>query len=336
MAFSMILALIVSCIASLASAQNSSTGYAIHNLTRFDALKVENLAVRSNGLILTTIAAPSAQLLQIDPLGIVPPTTVLNFPEAAGAFGITEGKSDKFYIATGNFSIKTFEGVPNSFSVFEVDMCKFETTLNGTRLREPAFRKLAELPNAKLVNGMATVNDDVVLVADSIAGLVWRVDTTNGSVSIAAEDPTLKGPTAQVAGVNGIKVFNGSLYWTNTGLQGLYRIPISSDGIAQGSAELAAGHVFGDDFLMTSNGAYVASPANAILRVADGKQEVIAGVLNSTSSGIVGPTALRFGRLATDKSSLYISTNGGVKTLVRGTPGVSRIDLGVEISEIST
>lgn len=336
MAFALIPALIISCIASLASAQNSSTGHAIHNLSRFDALKVENLAVRSNGLILTTIAAPSAQLLQIDPLGIVPPTTVLNFPGAAGAFGITEGQSDKFYIATGNFSIKTFEGVPNSFSVFEVDMCNFETTPNGTRIRDPAFRKLAELPHAKLVNGMATVNDDVVLVADSIAGLVWRVDTTNGSVSIAAEDPTLKGPTAQVAGVNGIKVFNGSLYWTNTGLQGLYRIPISSDGIAGGSAELVAGHVFGDDFLMTSNGAYVASPANAILRVANGKQEVIAGVLNSTSSGIVGPTALRFGRLATDKSSLYISTNGGVKTLVRGTPGVSRIDLGVEISEIST
>lgn len=336
MAFLLLSTLLLSCIGAIASASPSSTGYPIHNLTRFDTLKIENLAIRPNGLILATVAAPSAQLLQIDPLGIVPPTTVLNFPEAAGAFGITEGQSDKFYVATGNFSIKTFQGVPNSFSVFEVDMCEFETAPNGTRTRAPAFRKLADLPNAKLVNGMATVNDHVVLVADSIAGLVWRVDTTNGSVSIAAEDPTLKGPTAQVAGVNGIKVFNGSLYWTNSGLQGLYRMPISHDGVSQGSAELVAGHVFGDDFLITNTGAYVASPANAILRVADGKQEVIAGVFNSTSSGIVGPTALRFGRLATDKSSLYISTNGGVKTLVRGTPGVSRIDLGIEVSEIST
>jgi hypothetical protein len=175
MAFPLISALIVSCIGTLASAQNSSRGYSIHNLTRFDALKAENLAVRANGLILATIAAPSAQLLQIDPLGIVPPTTVLNFPGAAGAFGITEGQSDKFYIATGNFSIKTFQGVPNSFGVFEVDMCDFETTPNGTRIREPAFRKLAVLPDAKLVNGMGTVDDDVVLVADSIVRLSWSV-----------------------------------------------------------------------------------------------------------------------------------------------------------------
>lgn len=86
---------------------------------------------------------------------------------------------------------------------------------------------------------------------------------------------------------------------------------------------------------MTDVGAFVASPANVLLRVVDGKQEVIAGTLKSTSSGIVGPTAVRFGRLATDKSSLYISTNGGVRGLVKGTPGLSRVDLGIKVSEIS-
>lgn len=83
-------------------------------------------------------------------------------------------------------------------------MCTFETTPNGSRKQEATVRKVAELPDAKLVNGMATVSDGIVLVADSLAGLVWKVDVGTGAVSVATDDQTLKGPSATVAGVNGI------------------------------------------------------------------------------------------------------------------------------------
>lgn len=321
-------ALLIFCLGCLASADALNATYPVHNLTRFDSLKIENLAVRANGLILATVAAPSALLLQIDPLGIVPPTTVLEFPGAKGAFGITEGCDDLFYIAAGNFSIQTFSGVPDSFAVFEVNMTGFTTMPNTTHIHEAAIRKVAELPDAKLVNGIAAANDNVILVADSAAGIIWKVDVDTGAVSIADRDQTLKGPHPGVAGVNGIKVFNESLYYTNTGLQSIYRKPMLPDGFAHGSAELLATHVLGDDFLVTMEALYVASPANVILRVADGKQEVIAGVYNSSSSGLIGPTAVQFGRLATDGSSLYVSTNGGVRTTVKGAPGMSRLDLG--------
>jgi hypothetical protein len=255
----MLPALFLSCLEALASAVNVTGGLAVHNITRFDHLKIENLAVRSNGLILATAAAPSALLLQIDPLGIVPPITVLEFPGAKGAFGITEGLDDHFYISTGNFSIKTFQG--DAFSVFEVDMSTFGFSLDGTRTNEAAIRKVAELPDAKLVNGMATAGDGFVLVADSAAGLIWRVNIASGNVSIADQDPTLRGPRPGVAGVNGIKVFDESLYYTNTGMQSIYKKSIYTDGTAYGSPELIAEHVLGDDLLVTDNAIYVASPS---------------------------------------------------------------------------
>lgn len=323
-------ALVLSCIGSFVSASIPSAGLPIHNITRFESLKIENLAVRSNGLILATVNFPSPKLLQIDPLGIVPPTTVLEIPGTSGLTGITEGQDDIFYIAAGNFSIKTFTG--DNYGIYKVNMTNFETLPNGTHTREAEVHEVAELPHAILANGLATVNDGVVLAADSLVGVVWRIDVTTGAVTIAANDTALKGPKG-AAGVNGINIFNHSLYWTNTGLQGLYRIPISPDGVSHGSAELVADKVFGDDFLITKRGAYVASPADVLLHVFDGKQQIIAGTFNSTLSGLVGPTAVRFGRLATDRSSLYISTNGGVKDTVSGTPGVSRVDLDIPFTE---
>lgn len=335
MAYFIVSTLLIFCLGCLASADALNATYPVHNLTRFDSLKIENLAVRANGLILATVAAPSALLLQIDPLGIVPPTTVLEFPGAKGAFGITEGCDDFFYIAAGNFSIQTFSGVPDSFAVFEVNMTGFATMPNGTHTHEAAIRKVAELPNAKLVNGIAAANESVMLVADSTAGIIWKVEVDTGDVSIADQDQTLKGPHPGVAGVNGIKVSNEWLYYTNTGLQSVFRKPILPDGVAHGSPELVASHVFGDDFLVTKEALYVASPANVVLRVADCKQEIIAGVYNSSLSGLIGPTAVQFGRLAPDGNSLYVSTNGGVQKTVEGAPGMSRVDLGYLESERS-
>lgn len=125
-------------------------------------------------------------------------------------------------------------------------------------------------------------------------------------------------------------MLDDELYWTSTGANSLYKVRIDKHGNVQAEPTLVSSNVTCDDFVLDHEGnAYVAGPLNVLTKVSpDGQQEVIAGTYNSTSSTLVGPTAARFGRLASDSWSLYVTTNGGVTGQVPGTAGVSRIDLG--------
>ena len=85
---------------------------------------VENLAVRSNGQILTTLGT-TPELYQVDPNHQLNATLVHSFPNAISCLGITETTSDVFYIAVGNYSFDTFRTAPGSWSVWRVDMAPF-------------------------------------------------------------------------------------------------------------------------------------------------------------------------------------------------------------------
>lgn len=317
-----------------------------HNVTRLGGLKVENLAVRSNGQILVTIAFPVARLYQVDPLQIRSPILVTALPSVGGAFGIVELEPDIFYVGAGNFTLTNLTAVPNSFHVFSVDMRPFVALPNGSVAHPATIRSAASLPNVILANGMATLpsqgpNRSSVLIADTLAFLVWHVDFLTGAVTVAISDPTMKGPAPTgpgSAGINGIKIFDGLLYYTNTGAQAMYRIPIfESNGTAKGRAELVASNLPCDDFVLNERGvAYVAGPANAIIKI-DTTQaasrlgqfdRVVAGTFNSTMSALVSPTAVQWGRGDSDRTSLYVTTNGGAGSGGNGTEGLSRIDVG--------
>lgn len=126
-----------------------------------------------------------------------------------------------------------------------------------------------------------------------------------------------------------------SLYWTVTGTQTLYKAPIDSCGyIPSGiTPTLVASNISCDDLVIDHLGnAFVASPEGVITKVTPaGEKTVIAGTYASTNSSLVGPTAMRFGRLASDRWSLYVTTNGGLPQIigenVPSAAGVSRIDL---------
>lgn len=97
--------------------------FQVHNITRFDDIKFENLAVRSNGQILVTISAPLANLYLVDPLKIRPPVLIHAFPTLEHLTGIYESERDVFYVAGGNWTITPPSlRVPASLSVFRVDM----------------------------------------------------------------------------------------------------------------------------------------------------------------------------------------------------------------------
>lgn len=75
----------------------------------------------------------------------------------------------------------------------------------------------------------------------------------------------------------------------------------------------------------------MASPRNALIRLdpQTGAQLVVAGTFNESSSDIISASSARFGVGDSDRTSLYVTTNGGAFVgAPPGSQGVSRVDVG--------
>ena len=192
----------------------------------------------------------------------------------------------------------------------------------------PTASKVTDIPAAQFLNGMTVLDTNgTILVADSGAGAVYRVDTNTGAHALVLADPLMQ-PAAGAPyqlGINGIRIRDGYLYFTSS-TQGLFvRIPIHADGSAAGAAEVVASPGSVDDFTFGRGGdAYIATNVgNTLLEVTPvGDATVLAGNINS--SALAGATSAHLGRTAADSSILYITTDGrftdaaGNQTLLPG------------------
>ena len=281
---------------------------------------VENLAVRYNGqIIITRLDVP--EIYQVNPF--TPgqaPTLITTFPSALSTLGITEVTPDVFAVVTGNFSLTTFVIDPGSFAVWKVDMRKYHGT--GTAKVE----KVTNIPEAKLLNG-ATVLDaagGTILVADSQLGVVFRVDINTGAYRTVQDDPTMKGlPGGRLPiGINGVRVRNGNLYFTNSDQNLFVKVPINVDGTVSGAYITIVKSTQGtfDDFALDIflDAFATQGAGNTIAKItSQGVETEVAGDLNSTA--IAGPTSAKFGRTLLDLTVLYVTTNGGFAGPVDGT-----------------
>ncbi|KAL8763267.1 MAG: hypothetical protein Q9184_000907 [Pyrenodesmia sp. 2 TL-2023] len=299
---------------------------------------IENIALRRNNQILITLLAPRPDLYQVDPLSIRPPILIHTFADYTGVLGITEVDPDIFYVVTGNFSLKTLDFLPGASSVFEVDFRKF----NPWDKTPAAVRKVADFPNSTFLNGATLLSRDrgEILIADSGAGSVWKLNVRTGATTkVIADDPLLKPKPGSkpTNGINGVRIRNGVLYFTNSNFETFNRIPLNADGSAAVPASTIASGVAGDDFALDARGhAYVALTVEnevAKVEVPRGKVTVLAGSPEDQVT-IAGPTSAAFGRTVLDKKSLYVVSTGGVQGYINAgnfTVGgrVSKIDLGL-------
>lgn len=266
---------------------------------------MENLAIRPNGKILAT-ALSSPELVQVDNLGIEPVKVVHTFANAASCSGITELGQDVFYVVAGTFNISTLIPVPGSWSVYRVDANP-----------EPAEVSLvASFPSSILLNGITVLNKDKkwLLISDSVAGVVYRLEADTGKVVKVLEDPLMKSDSSSSLGINGIKIKANNLYFTNTNKNILARVLIKDDGTSTESATAVANIDFPDDFIF--NGAQdVVVAQNGVDRLGLVSGETVetlaGGPSNGTESKLFGPTAVQFGSKA-DSTKAYITTNGGI------------------------
>lgn len=283
----------------------TSTVYQLQqNNTQF-----ENLYTRKDGSILAT-------RVDVPEIWVIEPserkgTQLLTIPsDVTSVLGIVELHPDVFAVNTGNV---TDEGIiAGSFQVWKVDLRghKTETSL------------IAKIPEAGLLNGLAALNSDIILSADSRPGLIWRVDVNSGRYFIAIEDPALELPanSTSPAGINGLRISGDYAYFTNTAQQLFGRVRIDSEGTAAGPVERIAGGFAMDDFTILPDGtAYlVTSNQNTINRVSpDGTVTTVAGMADSLALG--GGTSCQFGKTPEDRDILYVSTSGDRSSPINGT-----------------
>ena len=275
-----------------------------------EQMALENLEPRSNGQLVLTVSS-QPEIYNIDPTKPgQPPKLLYQFPNVSSATGIAEIAPDVFAVVTGNWSTVTLTAVPGTFYIWSVDL----TTPS------PTAKIIAPMPEAAALNGAATLDGspDLLLIADSALGAVWRLNVTTGDYSIAIQDPLLSNWSSPIPiGINGIRTFRGSLYFLNSA-QGSYgRVPISSDGKATGEVEVIARvdvpAVVFDDFDMDWAGnAWIATHPNVVTQVSvEGIQRNFTGDNGGNGIEMSQPTSARFGRgSAQNENILYVVTGG--------------------------
>lgn len=271
---------------------------------------IENIAIRPNGhLLLTTFR--EGELYNFDPDAASPkPQLVARFPSVNALTGIVAIAPDVFAVAGGMHAPQPFVFEKGTMKVFRVDLT--------SGIEEPSIEKVADAPDAPLLNGMCGVeeNPHILLSVDSHSK-VWRIDMKTGKVDAPLEHASLA-PSEVVErvpiGANGAKVFGGYLYWTNSGHNTFCRVKIDTEGSPQGKVETVARYEGGGpmiayddfDFDRTTGIAYLTQHSNAVHKIdKQGHLEVFAG--GGDDATFEQPTALAVSR---DGKRMFVACAG--------------------------
>ena len=154
---------------------------------------------------------------------------------------------------------------------------------------------------------------DIVLIADSVLGALWRVNVTSGEYDKAIDSPLFLNTTNGALGINGLRSFQGSVYFTNSA-QGTYgRVPVPYDGSLAGEVQIIAttgSPARLDDFDIDSEGnAWIATHPNSVIEVT--AQGNVKNVTGEGGASIAQPSSARFGRGSNaQERTLYLATDG--------------------------
>ena len=203
--------------------------------------------VRSNGRILLTLLT-SPDLFQVEPFrpGRTP-KLIHTFAGYLGLLGITEIEPDTFAVASDNFSATDLTTSKGSYAVWKVNV----------RKSPPVVKKITDISEAQLLNGLTLLDADkkTILMADSTGGVLFRLNTETGKYIVVIDDPILKGtPGGPVpVDVNGVRVVNGTLFFTNLNQNIFASVPITRHGTATGPFKTIVHNAVGsfDDFALS-------------------------------------------------------------------------------------
>ncbi|KAJ5129136.1 uncharacterized protein N7515_005175 [Penicillium bovifimosum] len=280
---------------------------------------IDNLVVRSDGnLLLTRLDTPEVWLVNTTSGNA---TLVYSFPNVTSCFGISEIENDVFAVIVGNFSTKTFQPAAGSFSLQKLDFTNIPSSAEERQSENPSASEIAALPETVAPNGMATFSraSNLVLIADSPKGVIWKVNTKTGDYTVALNDTTMlpaKGQSLPL-GVNSLTVLDDYVHYTSTTQMKYCRVKVDLDANPIGDFEVVASGFLPDNIEVTEDGtAYIPTgPQNSVVRITPlGQIALVAG--GQISTEMPGPSSIR---LSKGRQSLYVGTSGGQIAPVLGT-----------------
>ena len=188
-----------------------------------------------------------------------------------------------------------------------------------------------DIPDALFLNGATPFVGRSLLVGDAVRGRILRVDVEHRTHAVWLEDVALTKVTAEpwLPGVNGIKIFGGYVYFSNTDAAQIGRISFDRESRA-GAVEIVAKNFTCDDFAFDTDGNLYATTHvhNSVTRLSPGGERL---VLAGAEEGLAGSTAVAFGRASADARALYVTTTGGILAPYEGvvrTAKLLRLDVG--------
>ncbi|WP_146126823.1 SMP-30/gluconolactonase/LRE family protein [Labrys okinawensis] len=163
-----------------------------------------------------------------------------------------------------------------------------------------------EAKDARLLNGWVRLAPGRLLIADSIGGTIWQLDTKSGELTKFASDPLLDtpDPTIVTPAANGLKIHDGYLYISNTARKTIYRARLDPAG-KLGPIEAYQENARADDIAFSPKGnLFYTTHQKSLYVILDGKS-----VEFSHDPAIRGSTALIWGEK--DKGP-YVVSDGGM------------------------
>ncbi|KAJ5761743.1 uncharacterized protein N7511_005125 [Penicillium nucicola] len=306
---------------SLSPFSNNEPSVKVETLFQFpeNGSWIDNLVLRSDGsLLLTRLDVPEVWSVNTTKGNA---TLAYSFPNVTSCFGISEIADDIFAVVVGNFSTTTYKPDAGSFSLQKIDFSQTNSEMDERASQFPNASQIAVLPDAQALNGMTTFsqNPDLVLIADSPKGAVWKVNTKTGDYSVALNDTTMLPAKGQALplGINGLKMVEDYLYYSSTTRMEFCRVKVDEEVKPIGEYEVIASGFLPDNLDVNEDGmAYIATdPQNSVVRITpSGQISLVAG--GQLSTEMPGPTSTR---LSDDRKTLYVGTSGGQVAPVLGT-----------------
>jgi hypothetical protein len=280
---------------------------------------LDNLAVRQDGSILVT-AASQQELWHIPPADARPragPVLVHTFDQLAS--GLVETQPDVFHISTS-------DGHPAHESfLHRLDLQHWNP---GEPVRAETVLQFGDPANG--LAGSCLLAPGVILLADSLAGLIWRVDLParhgNATARVWLHHDTMDcHPGSQLVppqpGIQGIRYAarTGHLYYTSTARKLFMQVPVDPGSHEPaGAPEFIASNIMADGFCLDEDADVAYLPThqhNTIERVplqADGSaRQTVAG--EPFDEQLVGPSSAAWGRRPSDYGRIaYVTTDGGL------------------------
>ena len=269
------------------------------------------------------------------------------FPPPGGALeNINVAPSGTIYtsaVDNGNLYATTPGGTKNLFAQVPPTLRGLSRDLDGTLVgvsstgfyrfgSDGSASLVTQVAGSQFLNGVTLFSAGTFLIADSRTATLWQVNLTSGTARPWLTDTLLgavPGATSQV-GANGVKLYGGAVYVSNTSSASVLRIPINADG-SPGQIQTYASNLQLDDFAFAADGSIFGATqgGNSVVRLtANGQRSIIA----TAADGLFGDAALAFGRTAADAQDIFVISNGGSFLNLPGGPqpgSIIRFDVGI-------